>query len=348
MSQLQGQEKIRIGIVGCGAVTERYHLPALLASGNVTVAALVDPNIERARAIAARIGSRLVLSSHLELPGKVDLVIVAAPNAHHEHITVDLLNAGVHVLVEKPMARTAAECDRMLAAAARTGTLLAVGHDFRHFPIARFARDMFAADLLGTIQGVDVRQSASGRWPYASSAALSPQAGGGVLIDFGVHILDLLLWWLGDLRPVACRHDGAGGIETECELALELAGGAPVHIELSRTRVLRDTIIVQGQRGTVEIGVFEPALVRLSLTGGAQVAGRPVDPEFERAPLESVFGRQLSDVLAALRERRQPLVGGQEGRRVVALVQACYALQQPLRLPWDYPEVYAAIGRTGP
>ena len=349
MSHLQDPTKIRIGVVGCGAVTERYHLPALLASAEVAVVALVDPLDDRARTIAMRAGAPLVLSSHLELPGMVDLAIVATPNAYHERVAVDLLDAGVHVLVEKPMARTAAECDRMLGAAARTDTLLAVGHDFRHFPVARFARDLFAAGLLGTIRRVDVQQSAGGRWPYASTAALSPEAGGGVLIDFGVHILDLILWWLGDLRPLACRHDAVGGIETECELDLELLGEIPVHIELSRTRALRDTIIVEGQLGTIELGVFEPALVRLSLpVGGIELTGCAADPEFDRAPLTTVFGRQLSDVVGALRERREPLVGGPEGRRVVALVEDCYALQQPLRFPWDYPEVYSSTGRTGP
>ena len=349
MSPVQRDTKVRIGVVGCGAVTERYHLPALLASADVAVVALVDPIVDRARAIAVRAGAPLVLSSHLELPGKVDLAIVAAPNAYHEPVAVDLLNAGVHVLVEKPMARTAAECDRVLTAAAQTNTLLAVGHDFRHFPVARFAWDLFVADLLGSIRRVDVRMSAGARWPYASTAALSPEAGGGVLIDFGVHILDLLLWWLGDLRPIACRHDAAGGIETECELDLELAEGAPVHLEFSRARTLRDTVVVEGQRGSVELSVFEPALVQLSLPGGnAELTGYVPDAEFDRSPLPSVFGRQLSNVVGALRNRSEPLVGGREGRRVVALIEDCYALHQPLRFPWDYPEVYTTIGRTGP
>jgi predicted dehydrogenase len=92
--------------------------------------------------LAEQSGAPLALASHLDLPGEVDLAIVAVPNAMHEPVSVDLLTAGVHVLVEKPMARTVAECDRMIAAARSTGALLAVGHDFRHFPIARFARDL--------------------------------------------------------------------------------------------------------------------------------------------------------------------------------------------------------------
>ena len=345
----QTGRRIRVGIVGCGAVAERYHLPALLASKDVYVAAMVDTAIERARALAAQAGAPLALSNFAELAGSVDLALVAVPNAFHEQVVVNLLNAGVHVLVEKPMARTTAECDRMLLAAAETGAVLAVGHDFRHFPVARFAKDLLATNLLGTVQGVDVQQSTGIRWPYASTAALSPEAGGGVLIDFGVHLLDLLLWWLGDLRPSACRHNAAGGVETECEVELQLVGGAPVHFELSRTRRLRNTIIIEGDRGTLEVGVFDPTVLRLSLAKCTPtLSGALLDPEFDQFPIRTVFSRQLADTIGAIRGGNKPLVGGDDGRRVVKLVEDLYALQEPLRFSWDYPEVYASIGRAGP
>src|SRR5688572_2191298 len=102
-----------------------------MASPDVRVVACVDPAVERAQALAARAGAPLALAAHGELAGRIDLALVAVPNAFHETVTVDLLRAGIHVLVEKPMARSAAECDRMLAAAAESGAVLAVGHDFR-------------------------------------------------------------------------------------------------------------------------------------------------------------------------------------------------------------------------
>jgi predicted dehydrogenase len=340
---------VRVGVVGCGAVAERYHLPALLAAPDIRIVAFADPALERARVLAARAPGAAALASHETLPGLVDAVLLTAPNAVHERVALPLLAAGVHLLVEKPMARTAAECDRMRAAAEQAGVVLAVGHDFRHFPVARFARELFAGGTLGRVVRVELRQSAGGRWPYASTAVLSPEAGGGVLLDFGVHLLDLLLWWLGDLRAVACRDDAMGGIETECELELELAGGAPVAVTLSRSRALPDTVTVVCERGTAEIGVFEPAMIRLTPPAGTlALEGTVPDAVFERAPLATVFGRQLADFVAAIRGERPPAVTATEGRRVVALAESCYALRQPLRLPWDYPEAYAAVGRAGP
>jgi predicted dehydrogenase len=337
-----GGARLRFGVIGCGAVTERYHLPSLQASLDVELAAFADTTPARAAALAAEAGGRAV-ADYRELIGHVDAAIVAVPNAWHEPIASELLRTGVHVLVEKPMARTTAECDRMLAAAAEGRAVLAVGHDFRHFPVAGFARDFFAAGLLGEIRRVDLRQSAGGRWPYASTAVLSPNAGGGVLLDFGVHLFDLMLWWLGEIEPLAYRDDAEGGVESESEADLRLANGAPVHVELSRSRQLRDTLIVEGDRGAVEIGVFEPAVVRLTPRGGRALAGTAPDPRFERAPLRTVFDRQLADFISAVRGGVAPLVSGAEARRAVALVEGCYARRAPLRFPWSWPEARAAV-----
>src|SRR5439155_22566294 len=117
---------LRLAVVGCGAVTERYHLPAIAASSDVAVAAFVDPVVGRARSFASRWSGGRALSDYREVADLADLAIVAAPNHWHEPIAVDLLRRGIHVLVEKPMARTRAECDRMIDAAAEGGAVLAV------------------------------------------------------------------------------------------------------------------------------------------------------------------------------------------------------------------------------
>ena len=342
--------RLRLGIVGCGAVTERYHLPAVAASDEIELVGLADPQLVRAEALAREYGVPLAVAGHAQLLGELDAAIVAAPNRLHAPIASDLARAGIHVLVEKPLARTTAECDEIAAAAQAAGVVAAVGHDFRHFPVARTARAILAAGLLGAIEDVDLRQGTGGRWPYASAYVYSrEEAGGGVLIDFGVHMLDLLGWWLGELSPERYRDDAAGGVETECELELRTASGAPVRFELTRLRPMRDTTIVRGEQGSLEIGIFEPAVLRLTVAGDSgALTGDVVDPEFERAPLRTVFGRQLADFVRAIRAGAEPLVPLAEGRRAVALVEASYARRESLRRPWDWPESYAGVGGEAP
>jgi predicted dehydrogenase len=337
--------QLRLGIVGCGAVTERYHLPAVAFSDDVELVALVDPVRERAALLASEHGTPLVLTEHGDLAGRVDAAIVAAPNRLHAPITCDLARAGVHVLVEKPLARTTAECDEIAAAAQAGAVVVAVGHDFRHFPVARLARELLAEGVLGEVLGADLSQSAGGRWPYASAYVFSrEESGGGVLIDFGVHMLDLLAWWLGDLSVSSYADDTVAGVETECEVALATSSGAPVTFGLSRLRPMRDTTIVHCERGTIEIGIFEPALCRLTLPSGRALSGGVVDREFEAAPLRTVFARQLADFAHAVRTGGEPLVSVADGRRAVDLVGRSYAVRTPLRRAWDWPEAYTEVG----
>jgi predicted dehydrogenase len=334
-------DRVRIAVVGCGAVAERYHLPALTASPDVELVAFVDRSDARARELAGRAGGGLVLSNHGELAGRVDAAIVAVPNALHAEVSTALLRAGVNVLVEKPMARTVQECDDMIAAAERAGVVLAVGHDFRQFPIARAVRALCASGVLGPVRRVDVRQGAGSRWPSVGADALMRDAGGGVLLTFGVHILDLLEWWLGALEVVASRDDAEGGVEAECHCTFQLAGGAPVELELSRRRSMRDTAVIECERGTLEVGIFEPAVLRLTVSNAeTAVVGSVPDPEFERAPLRTVFARQLAGFIRAVRAGGPPDVSGADGRRVVSLVEQCYTLRHPLRFPWDCWELF--------
>jgi predicted dehydrogenase len=338
------QAPLRLALVGCGAVARRYHLPALLIASDIDVVAFVDRFVDRAKSLVESTGKGVALSTLSDLQGHVDLAVVATSNESHEAVAVDLLRQGIHVLVEKPMARSRVECDRMLAAADASGCLLAVGHDFRFFPVACFAHHLFSSEILGRVTAVEVHQSAGTKWPCLSAAALTPESGGGVLLGFGVHTLDLLLWWLGDMVPLAYRDDARGGVEAECECEFALHGGARVCVELSRRRALRDTAIVQCQHGTVEIGVFEPALVKVSVGQHDRVlAGTVSDPIFEQTPLRTVFARQLCDFTRAIRARRSPLVDGVDGRRVVALIEECYAMRRPLRRSWDFPDAYANL-----
>jgi len=331
-------------MVGCGAVGERYHLPAILESTEVSAVMFADPVIERAQRLSARVPGSRAVADHRAILEHVDLAVVTAPNWWHAPLTIDLLRAGVHVLVEKPMARTTDECERMRAAALEGEAILAVGHDFRFFPIAQTVHRLLAQRALGRILRVDARQSAGTRWPCLSPASLTTESGGGVLMSFGVHTLDLLLWWLGDLSPVQYADDAVGGVEAECECDLtHLDENIPVHVEVSRRRSLRDTTVITCSGGTMEIGLFEPA--RLRIIPGADAPAldaQVIDPEFDQAPLKTVFRRQLTDLVAAIDTGRAPLVGGDAGSRAVRLVEACYSMRRPLRRSWDFAEAHSA------
>src|ERR1700722_10393887 len=120
--------RLKLAVVGCGAVTEFSYLPAIARSEGVELVALVDKSLSRARQLMAQCSREpAVFDDYRQIFGNSEAAVVALPNALHAAVTIDLLEHGVHVLVEKPMALDSRECEAMIAASTRNDRVLAVG-----------------------------------------------------------------------------------------------------------------------------------------------------------------------------------------------------------------------------
>jgi UDP-N-acetylglucosamine 3-dehydrogenase len=137
---------VRVALVGCGTAAEYYHLPALMSEVGADALWFVDPDVERARELAASAGAPPSHAVADASSATVDAAVVATPSHLHAEIASGLLESGVHVLCEKPLATPAADARRVADAATRSGNVLAVGH-FRRF----FATTPLVADLLARV-----------------------------------------------------------------------------------------------------------------------------------------------------------------------------------------------------
>jgi len=340
-SQLQSNtgmmstDPLRIGIVGCGAVTELAHLPLCTAMQGVKVTALVDPNIGRAEQLAKTFGVELVRRDTTDLAGVIDGAIVAAPHAYHARIGIDLLRQGIHVLVEKPMALTTAECDAMIEAAEKSRTVLAVGLMRRFAPWARYIKKVLDSGTLGKVRSFQIREGFKYSWPVASDFFFKKEAaGGGVLIDTGAHTLDTVLWWFGDVERYEYYDDSEGGVEADCEVRLRMRDECMGTVHLSRTRNLGFRIRIEGERDVLEFDRTEKpgkfVLGDFCLQGAVF---KPVDPTND-GTLIPMIGASLRDWRDAIRNGTPPTVTGYEGRRSISLIESCYRHRQPLIYPW--------------
>ena len=341
------EQKIRLAMIGGGAVTELRHLPALAGRPDCEVVVLVDSNRSRAEELASQFGIPQVFTDYRDsLHHGIDAAVVTLPNHLHASASTDFLMKGIHVMVEKPMARTAAECNAMLAAAHSGGAILAVGLTRRFMQSAQFAKQAIDNGLLGRIRSFDIQDGFLFNWPLASDFFFRRDAaGGGVLIDTGVHTLDQVLWWFGEVRSFEYYDDNFGGVETDCEIFLKLQSGVEGRVELSRTRNLRNTAIIRGESAELEVGLARNfAALRLPNTpvqiigqgASADSSGRPQSGQVE------LFVAEYDDFLEAIRRGRRPAVSGLDGSRSVTLIEACYRQRQPLFLPWDMPTVPTA------
>jgi predicted dehydrogenase len=336
------RKSLKIALIGCGAVTEHRHLPALARRDDCEVVALVDRDDGRARRLSTQFRfprCPRILTDYRELPNcDVDAAIIALPNHLHAPASIGLLKAGIHVLVEKPMALSAAECDRMIQAAEAGHAVLAVGLVRRFLYASQFTKWAIESGLLGRILSVHVQDGFIFNWPLASDFFFHRElAGGGVLMDAGVHTLDQLLWWLGDINSFEYYDDSCGGIEAECELHVTLESGAKGVVELSRTRNLRNTALIRGERAELEVELWRNSLSLRFRGSPVQVTGQGAPWERSATAEQSqvdLVAAEHDDLLEAIRAGRAPAVSGTEARRSIALIEACYREQRQLQLPW--------------
>jgi predicted dehydrogenase len=331
---------VRIAIAGAGAVVETFHLPAARLCPEIRVVALADKNLDRARAVAGRFGIRKVTADYRELQDGADAVLIALPNVLHAPAAIHFLRQGMPVLVEKPMALGVAEAEEMIQAARAGNAILAVGLVGRQASGARWIKRAVAEGQLGPLKSLALEYGALFSWQPASSFLFSKeQAGGGVLIDLGTHMMDLTIWWAGKPTVLEYRDDAMGGLEAECRAILSFAGSmAPLEgvVSLSRLRTLMNRVRLVGERRAADWDIATDT-VRVWSSAGQPEAVLPGFPQPPRRPLREMFAEQLRAFARAAAGLGEPTASGETALAVVDLIERCYSERRQMELPWMKP-----------
>ncbi len=189
-----------VGIIGCGLIGQKR--AKALDEGRLVACA--DINEAKAEALAGNSGAKVFSDWRglLTLP-EVDIVVIATLHDSLAEITLAAIEAGKHVLVEKPAARNPAELEPVMAVAARHGVKVHVGFNHRYHRAFRKARELFEAGALGELMFIRARYGHGGRIGYDKEWRTKPElSGGGELIDQGPHLIDLSRWFLGEFTEV--------------------------------------------------------------------------------------------------------------------------------------------------
>lgn len=195
----------KIGIIGCGGIANGKHMPALKNQPNAEMVAFCDIVEERAKEAAEKFGvpGAKVYTDYKELlkDESIEVVHVCTPNDSHADISIAALEAGKHVMCEKPMAKTAADARRMRDAAKRTGRKLSIGYQNRFRSDSQYLKKICSEGELGEIyyaKAHAIRRRAVPTWGVFLD---EEKQGGGPLIDIGTHALDLTLWMMDNYEP---------------------------------------------------------------------------------------------------------------------------------------------------
>lgn len=198
-------KKLKVAVIGCGGIANGKHLPSLSKQEPVELVAFCDIITEKAEQAAEKYGTpdAKVYEDYRELlkDGSIDVVHVCTPNDSHAAITIAALEAGKHVMCEKPIAKTAADARRMVETAKRTGKKLTVGYNNRYRPDSQHLKKVTEDGSLGEIyfaKAHAIRRRAVPTWGVFLD---EEKQGGGPLIDIGTHALDLTLWMMNNYEP---------------------------------------------------------------------------------------------------------------------------------------------------
>jgi len=339
-------DKIRLAILGCGAITRSEHIPAVSAHPGVELVALIDTDLARANAlIQSRNLTCKAVADYREVFDQVDAVINALPNHLHVSSNMDCLGAGLHVLCEKPLAITAAEARVCTEFAEEKKLVLAVGMNRRFAASHLLLKLVIEEGLLGAIQSYDFQYGGAFDWRSASGFYFDrAKAGGGALVDFGVHMLDSVIDWFGPVTAFDYQDDDWGsGIEANLFLDVKHEGkfgDTPGHLRLSRTFQLANRLLVRGAAASAEISVQDSEVVVIRRT----IGGCPVSQtmRLEKISGSSSYWRQLNNFVESIENHAKPEVDGWQAVRVLELIENCYAHKGRIPEPWA--EIGAEIG----
>ena len=346
---MYNSKPINIALVGCGAVSQLYYSPALqeLEKSNLLhVKALFDPSSDSVAQLQKNFPAATCLKDLAELsPQEIDLAIIASPPRFHAQQTIQLLKSGLSVLCEKPMAATVAEAEAMIAAASTAPGLLAIGLFRRFFPATQTIHKIVSLNVLGDVKSFSFSEGGYFQWPVQSPAYFKKAtAQGGVLLDIGVHLLDLMIWWLGNPTEVIYEDDAMGGIDVNCRLQCKFAQGFTGEVRLSRDCILPNRYVIQGTKGWLSWDVndasdkiqmgFEDSSFALDAQIHDVETHNPLTLGKPSLNFEQSFTSQLCNVIAAIDGKEPLMVPGEQAIQSLRLIESCYRHRTLMPMPW--------------
>jgi len=329
---------INLGIIGCGAATNRYYIPLLKKySKKISKIFFVDLDIDQAERAAEAVGKGEAYDDYRKIIDCVQGAIIALPHFLHQSVSMDFLKAGVNVLCEKPLAESPEQAKQMIDGAEERKVALGVNNTRRMFPNFCKVRDIIAEGQIGEIRSIDYIEGSTFGWASATGFYADPSVSSkGILLDLGSHVVDTICWWLGE-KPELVKYvdDSFGGPESVARIEAETKT-CKIRILLNRLCDLDSRYKIVGESGTLDGKPLEWGRVYQRSASGerfehrVQVRARNY-PEF----MIPIFGNFLD----VLNRETKPLISGKDVQASIEFIDECYKNRQRLsHFGYDRPK----------
>jgi len=323
------KKTLRIGLIGVGAAAQVNHIPALKKIEGLELVTLCDRDPEKAHRVAQKFGIPKAAARVEDMlaDDEIDAVDICTPNFLHAPMAVAALEAGKHVLCERPLARSSEEAAAMVKAAKKADRVLmcAVQHRFR--PDAQLLRKFVDKGDLGSIflaKAGWLRQKTE--WDSDEWRRQKRESGGGVVLDLGFQMLDLSLWVLGGQRvtsvTASVHRNGKGEVEDSATAFFRLASGATLTLELTWGLLMEKDFAYLNLFGSGGAALLNPFRVHKGMHGTLV----NVTPALETSKNQyrQSMEAQVDHFVDTLRTGKKPMGSGEEILAVMELMDAVY------------------------
>lgn len=327
---------IRIGIIGCGAITRLLHLPEILGNPGFVLCGLVDPVVQRARQLADLFEVKVPLGTDPADLAAWDAAVVAVPPHLHAEVCIAALRQNCHVLCEKPLATSRQDIKRILDEAGARGKVVSVIMQKYFDPSTRIVKSLLDDGLLGELDRVDLRCAQRSSWgsmnPRRFDAAIVP---GGVTFETGIHWIYRLLHWFDDYRLESYADDRRGGVEANAEVLCRLIGRGqevPCRMFFSADHQGENACVFSGRRLVARAEDSDPEGVACRFVGNNDLAMRI--SAAPGPPARPSTALQYANFLALLNGARDVVNPLDCGVRSLEFLLDCYGIRTPWPQPW--------------
>lgn len=317
-------KKINVAIVGCGAVAEIFHIPTLQRMPEFNISALVDVNEERAKQLKNEYGLNCETHSdyHKVFSNNTDAIFVLTPPKFHSQITIDAAEAGKHIFCEKPMEVSLDNAKKMIDAAQKANVKFMVGLNFRFIPQFRKIRDLVEKGFFGNLIGASSSFFANAFvWPSKTKFQYTKQ-GGGTLFEMGCHHVDLLRWYLGDVKSVfadirTVNKDVA--IDDTATVYINFDNGSVGHLATGWGELSINEIKIYGDGGFASVSGNKNEVL---FTAKGFVAQSPIKISVDKniSPYHDEFRHFFECII----KDKDPITNGYEGYKTLETTLAAY------------------------
>lgn len=320
-------DKTRIAVIGLGSVAQLVHLPNLVKIKNAEITALVEVNKNRLHSVADKYDVKKRFTDYKDLLNNIDAdaVIIATPTHLHKQMAIDCLNAGKDVLVEKPLARNSSEGIEVIECAKKNNRKLMVGMNLRYRPDSMLIRSLIDAGEIGKPFYIKCgwirKQSSSEKW-----FTKREEAGGGVILDLGVNLVDLALWLANYPKAISIStknyfHNSRNLEDTS--LSFIRCENLTISLEASWSMAEEKDIFytnVYGTKGSIGANPFK--LIKVMADDHMDLGSTFVDSPTEA--FKKSYLNELKSFIGAIRGLNPVFSSGEEALQLLQIAEAMY------------------------